>query len=187
MLSAIHAISRARTSSSLTSRQTKARPMPRENEGQATVAHLLVGAHVLQQPVRRAATAREEPRVDRQAGDREVPADTTNVVGGGEASRGEPRGRRPGPSRWRPPRRAAGRRRSGFRLQRMTEGMAQVEQRARSSFPLVLGDDRRLRTAAAATAWRSAAGSPARIRSPFASSHSKNELSPSSPYLTISA
>ena len=89
MLSAIHAFSTARTSSSFdVATDEGPADAARENERQATVAHLLVGAHVLEQPVRRSATAREEPRVDRQAGDREVPADTTNVVGGGEAEAG---------------------------------------------------------------------------------------------------
>ena len=77
------------------------------------------------------------------------------------------------------------------RLERVAEGVAEIEQHAVAGLALVARDDRGL-GAAARPRWRARAQSFRRCRRrtrrcQFASSQAKKAASPSSPYLTTSA
>ena len=75
---------------------------------------------------------------------------------------------------------------AGRRLERVAEGVAEIEQRAVAGLALVARDDRGL-GAAAHRDGVFARGPPANRSRQLASSHSKNAASPSRPYFTTSA
>ena len=73
------------------------------------------------------------------------------------------------------------------RLQRMAEGMAEIEQRPFAGLALVARDDRRLGAAADRDGVLAGPGPPAKTSRQFASSQAKKAASPSRPYLATSA
>ena len=174
-----------RTSSAATSGRYKGlADAADENEGDPPARDLLVlgdGAHQAFHVGGRARMWR-----CRSAGrPRQMGGDAGGVGGGqGRAAR---KTRMPAPCRWPPPRHASGAAIAGRRLQRVAEGVAEIEERPPAGLvALVGGDDRRLGAAAVAMACFALApagehAAPVSVRA------RRRTQSPMRPYFTTSA
>ena len=118
-----------------------------QNECRHSALYFLVLRHQIHQPVDRRQLAGNVLRPGRQA-DLGQMADGALGFGGRQQACAAPKIRTPAPCRRRPLRRATAGRKNRSRLQRMAEGVAEIEQLPVAGFALVARDDRRLGAAA---------------------------------------